>query len=282
MGEKFFSFFMFLFLSLLSFFLTNFSINGIKSLDPIMIKIKEEKDGYEVEAVNAFYDDIKISPGIDGIKVDIDKSYQLMKKYGSYNASLYVYLDVSPSISIMDIYDRYVVSGNKDKKEVALIFKVEDTNYLEEIVYILRDKDVVGTFFVSDEVFENSFDVIKLIYLNNQKIESLGSSNNYSISRLNSLNTFLKRYINNYLHYCYSDTFNKNILNVCSSLKMHTIIPSINTSFYPYYDIKNNIENGSIIKFNINSNTREEIGYIINYLRQKDYKIVSLEKLLEE
>jgi len=271
---------LFIFLSILSFSFTLFSISYLKNLDPIMKEIKNNISLYKVDSVNAYVDDLIVIPGVSGKDIDMDTSYKLMKNYGSFKKDLIVYNKSFPKISINNIYDKYVVSGNLDKKEVSLIFKIEDTNYLEEIIVILKDNAVIGTFFIDEEIFLESKDVIDLLYLNNQDIEFL--SKEYKLLNIEKFDYLLRNYINKTINFCYLDYYDKKTLNICSFKKMHTIIPSINTSNYPYYDIKNKLSNGSIIKLNNNSRVLYELDFIINFIRQKDYKIVSLKKLLSE
>jgi len=271
---------LFIFLSILSFYFTLFSISYLKNLDPIMKEIKNNISLYKVDSVNAYVDDLIVIPGVSGKDIDMDTSYKLMKNYGSFKKDLIVYNKSFPKISINNIYDKYVVSGNLDKKEVSLIFKIEDTNYLEEIIVILKDNAVIGTFFIDEEIFLESKDVIDLLYLNNQDIEFL--SKEYKLLNIEKFDYLLRNYINKTINFCYLDYYDKKTLNICSFKKMHTIIPSINTSNYPYYDIKNKLSNGSIIKLNNNSRVLYELDFIINFIRQKDYKIVSLKKLLSE
>lgn len=282
MFKKFFSFFLFSFFSLLSFFMTTLMVNSLKELDPIMKEIEKNKSLYEIEPVNVWEDDSFVIPGTNGLKIDIQNSYKLMKKYGDFNDNLFVFYEISPIKSINNIYDKYISSGNKNKREIALVFKIKDTNYLEEIISILKEKEVIGTFFVDENLLNENKDVVKLLYLNNQKIESLGNNNSYDVTNLEKTNVFLKGYINNSLSFCYSDEINNDVLQVCRNRSLHTIVPSINTSKFPYYEIKNKLESGSIIKFDNNYNTVFELTYIINYIRQNNQKIVSLEKLLEE
>ena len=56
---------------------------------------------------------------------------------------------------------------------------------------------------------------------------------------------------------------------------MLSIIPSINGN---YNDIKNNIKNGSIILIN---NTKE-LPSIIDYIKNKGYKILPLSNIIKE
>lgn len=276
MLKRFFSFFI---LSFISFSLTSLSINYIKSIDPVMVYLKDNADSYSVDAVNATINDFSIIPGKKGSSVDIDSSYHLMKKYGSFNEELLVYKDVIPDISISNIYNKYISSGNLDEREVSFIFKIDNNLYIKDIVNILKSKDIIGTFFLNEELIYDK-DLIIYLYLNNQEIEYY--SNNYDFNELKAINIYVSSYITKSLSYCYNDTYNKDNIDICSLKRMHMIIPSISTYDYPFYSIKNNISNGSIIKFEGNNSVVKELKHIINYIRQKNYEIVSLKKLLEE
>ncbi len=282
MFKKFFSIFLFGFLSITSFRITKMAIEYIRELDPIMNNIESSRPIYEVKAVNATISDMTITPGISGSSINVDSSYKMMKKYGSFSDNLLVFSKVAPIISIANIFDKYIFNGNPEINNVSFIFKIKDTNYIEEITSILKSKDVIGTFFIDDEVLLENKDIIKYLYLNNQIVQSLGNDEAYDILELDNIDHLLKGYTNKGLSYCYSDNINNSILNVCSRRKLHTIVPSVNTDKFPYYEMKNEVENGVIIKFNNNLRLVDELPYIINYIRQNNKKIVSLEKLLEE
>lgn len=276
MLKRFFSFFI---LSFISFSLTTLAINYIKSIDPLMIYIKENVLKYEVEPVDAHVDDLSVIPGQKGQIVDVDSSYSLMKKYGTFREELLIYKDVVPNVSISNIYNKYVYSGNQNKNDVSFVFKINNDFYIKDIVEILKSKDIVGTFFLSNELIYNK-DIIIYLYLNNQEIEYY--NNKYNFNELKEINIFFVNYISRSLRYCLNDVYNKDNIDICSMKRMHMIIPNINTYNYPFYDVVNNISNGSIIKFEGNRETVKELRHIINYIRQKDYNIVSLKKMLEE
>lgn len=56
-----------------------------------MIKLKEVKDSYQKEAVDAVIANNTIIPGISGLEVDVDESYLKMKKVGIFQESLLVF-----------------------------------------------------------------------------------------------------------------------------------------------------------------------------------------------
>lgn len=261
--------------SFLSFYLTNLSIQYIKSLDPIMKMINEEKEKYRVSYVDALIDDKMIVPGQKGLEVDLEASYKKMKKFGNYNDSLLVFKEVEPVVSIQEHYDYFISRGNGSKKEVSLVFKVVDTFYVEEIAEVLKAKEVVGTFFIKGEVLINNPDIIKVLYQNNQKIAFLDGD-------WDEVNRLLMTSMTRNIKYCYSDSADVFKLNLCQKNRAHTIIPSINTGNFPYHDLKDKLENGVIIKLDNKRRVVFELGYIINYIRQKDLEIVSLDELLKE
>ncbi len=263
-----------------SFYYTDSAVDIVKRNDPIMQEIINVSSNYEEEPVNAVLVDNNIIPGISGIKVNVDKSYEKMKKYGSFNTSLLVFEEVEPSFSSSNTYDKYITVGNDNKQSVSLLLKLTTTSYLDEILDILKDKNTKITFVISQDILYNDYDIIEKIYLNGHALEVL--SNDYSKDELNKINKSLKMLINTKAKYCYTEVENEEIMNNCKKNKMHSIVPNIITSTFPYSDIKNNVVSGSIISLKNDISTVRELTSIINYLNQKGYKIILLEDLLDE
>ena len=280
MLKKFFTFFGVIALICFSFYYTDTAVDIVKRNDPIMKEIQSVSKDYYQESIDAILVDEGIIPGISGIQINIDKSYEKMKKYGSFDKSLLVFEEVIPTVTTSKTYDRYIVCGNSTNQKVSLIFKIDDTTYIDEVLDILKDKNAKTTFFITSDIIQNDIDVLEKIYLTGNSIELL--SNSYSGSDINSANKILKNLINEKAKYCYSETKDNNILSSCKNYKMHSIIPNIITTSFPYNQIKNNVTSGSMISLSNNINTLRELPSIINYLNQKGYKIVTLEELLNE
>lgn len=280
MAKKFFSYMGVFALICFSFYYTESAVNIVKRNDPIMQEIVNVSSNYEEEAVDAILIDNNIIPGINGIKVDIDKSYEKMKKYGAFNSGLLVFEEVVPTISVTNTYDKFITSGNSVKQSVSLLIKLENTIYLDDILEILKNKDVKVTFIVSVDILSNDYDIIEKIYLNGHNIEVL--SDNYTKEEVKKINKELKKLIKTKSKYCYMEEENDNIIENCKKNKMHSIVPSIITSNFPYSDIKNQVVSGSIIALSNDIGTVRELPSIINYLNQKGYKILLLEDLLNE
>ena len=82
--------------------------------------------------------------------------------------------------------------------------------------------------------------------------------------------------------FCYTDYKSSDILDLCSEYQMHTIKPTVSVNNYPFTTVKNELESGSIISFNLNEQTLKELPSIISYIKQKGYDLVTLNELLNE
>ena len=105
---------------IISFIYTKSLVSVVKNYDDIMIKIKQEKNKYYIKPIEAIIKNDTIIPGIKGKEVDINKTYSKMKRYGKYEESLIVLKDIEVKNHIDK--DKYIISGNKNKNMVTLIF----------------------------------------------------------------------------------------------------------------------------------------------------------------
>ncbi len=134
-------------LMLFSFFYTNKSIELIRENDPIMKQIRKTNTKYKVAPVNATIIGNKIIPGKSGKEIDYQKTYTKMKKYGAYNEVLTVLKEIEPTISVDNYYDKYIVQGNTESKNVSLVFKTDTKSNLLSILNILNQKKYYRYFF---------------------------------------------------------------------------------------------------------------------------------------
>lgn len=280
MRKKVFNISISLILIAFSFFYTNKVIKISREKDPIMLEIIKYNDTLNYKASEAILINNNIIPGINGEKIDIDKSYSNMKKIGKFDKNLIVFNEVAPKQSIKNNFKNYIISGNKTKNYVSLIVELKDTSYVEEILSVLNKKNVVATFFVDKEIFDNSIDLIKLIKSFGNDVELLSSK--YSIYEVNKYNSILKLISEDNLSFCINQEKNDELLKSCETSKLYTIVPTIKSFNYLYNSVKHNLENGAIISVTNNISTLKELPSTINYINQKGKKIVLLKKLLEE
>lgn len=271
-----------IFLTVFSFYYTDKMVDLSKSKDSIMQDIIAFKEKYEIEHVDAKIINDYITPGINGKKVDIDKSYNKMKELGYYNENFYIYNTEKPDISITKNYNKFIVGGNPFNNKVALVFNLTDNNNLNSILYILKENDVVANFFIDGKYFMNDLTSIQNIVNGNHFIGNLGYDGKYEKTSIKNTNALIDKFVSYDKDFCVVSENNYDTLDICSDLKMYTVkvIDVLNTT--PYLFIKENLKSGGIYELDNNNYTIEELGIIIKYIKQKGYDIVSLEELVSE
>lgn len=269
-------------LVIFSFFYTDKVILFIRESDPIMKSIRKSETSHKIDPINAQIDENKIIPGVNGKVIDYDNSYKKMKKYGTYNESLTVFKEEEPAISIEDYYDKYISQGSGINNDVSLVFNVKNSDNITNILNILVENNTLATFFVDGLWLENNRDLVTSMAEASYEIEILNYDNKYDELYFSSSLNLVNSITNLKPKYCFAKYDNKEVLELCSKLNLHTIIPTIMTGNYPYKDVKSKLTKGAIIGFDINSSTEIELPTVINYIKQKGYVINTLDSLLSE
>lgn len=243
------------------------------SQDEIMIKLKEVENTYKVEPIDAIIQDDTIVPGNVGKYIDIDTSYKNMKKIGYFEESLISYKNIYPNISIYNNFNKYIIKGNIQNKQVSLIYILNNDKTINNIINILKSKNTPISFFIDSAFLNNNIDII--YNLKDYEIYNYGNNGKYTKDNLIITNNIINNKSNNNSIYCLFLNKDNTSLTTCSESKMLSIMPTITGN---YNNIKNNLENGSIIHI---TNT-QELSNIIDYIKNKGYTITSLEDLITE
>ena len=263
-----------------SFFYTEKTISVVKEYDDIMINIKSVSNKYQKDYIDASIVGNKIIPGVSGVKVDLNRSYSKMKRYGSFEESLIVLKKVNPSISLEKNKHKYIISGNQNKKMVSLIFLVDVNSNIDNIIKILDKKGVKGNFFVDGKWLEKNSNLIPILIRENHVIGNLSYNNDYLDSSFVWMETIIEKIGKQSVGYCYTEVENKDIIDTCKLNDNYTIMPSIVVKNSPYMEVRENLKSGSIISFKINSRLEEELPIIINFIKSRGYKIENLNEHL--
>ncbi len=251
--KKIFNFLFTIILLIFSFYYANIVRNFLKNKDPLMQEIKSKQNKYYKEPIDAIITNKTIIPGISGTKLNINASYQKLKKIKKFDSSSLIIDKVKPSISLTNNIDKYIINGNLNKKNISIIIS---TNNLEIVKYYKNTNInfIIDKYFLLDN----------LNYLNS-------ITNNIIIYQGNLIK-------NKRINYCYETNINN--LNICSYYNLYTIIPNIITHDY-YYNVYNTLENGKIFMFYLNSNL-DEFNILLKSISNLNYNLVSIDKLIEE
>jgi len=257
------------FLFVISFIYTNKIANIIKNEDPIMQTILQIKENTKIESVNAVINDDEIIPGKSGCEIDENKSYEDMKKINRYNFNMLKYKDLVPEITINNIYNKYISSGNNIKRNISIVV------YINDNVEYIKNIDTKLNIFLDSSLLLNG----KVDVGNNKRIYNGGNNKNYDDITIEWVNDVITTNYNE-PRYCLNIDKDDDNLVVCARNRMHSISPKIILNKNNIYDSKSNITNGSIIY--LDENNIDKLKNIIDYITKKGYDIVYLDELLTE
>ena len=260
-------------LACITFFYTDKVITVSTNQDEIMIKIKEATNNLNTKAINAIIDEDTIIPGHTGKYIDIDTSYKQMQKIGYYEPSLLIYKNIYPEISIYNNYNKYIISGNTDNKNISLIYIINNNNTLDNILNTTNKYNIKINFFIDSSFLNNNINIIDKI--KNNEIYNYGNNGKYTKDNLIITNNIINNKANNKSIYCLFIRKDEVSLNNCANNKMLSILPNNNITSI---NIKDNLKNGNIILI---SNT-QELNTIIENILNKGFNIVPLSELITE
>ena len=235
-----------------SFIYTEKTTKVVREYDSIMVNIKKESN---VNPTDAIINNNTIIPGINGKKINIDKSYIKMKEYGKFDKNLLVYDPIKPNNTLKNNKDKFIISGNSSKYMISIVF-LTDEKYINK----LNNYDIKKNYMVK-----------KISNINLYKNNLIGFYNSYddwsySIAKSN----------NKKIEYCFSLTksncFKNNLYVIKTDIIKNNYL--INTKKY--------LKNGAIITYKVTNYLFNELPLIISYINSKGYKIVYLNTLLEE
>lgn len=265
--------------TLISMYYTNICMEVLKEKDPIMQEIKSNMSKYEESANDANIIGNVIVPGHIGRRVNKNKSYSKMKKYGNYNETLTVMEEVKPELSVSNTFDKYIEKGNSNNKNVSFVF-IYDEN-IDKVIKILNSKHIPSTIFLDGIYLEND-SLNGLKYNGNINYELLSYNGEYDENLFKTSLSYLESVIKRSPRYCYSEVENPDVLNLCSKLKMHTIKPYIRIDENLLKEVKSSLSNSIIISIKSSSSNISELSSVIDYVISKGYDIVSLDNLISE
>ena len=256
-------------LVIISFVYTEKTVMVVREYDEIMIKIKEQNN---IPALDSKIDKDTIIPGILEKKININESYRKMKQNGIYNEKLLVYEKIDNKGSLKNNYDKYIISGNKTKNMVSLIFVLDGNTDIEEIKKIIDNNEIKVTFAINNVWLEKNGDLLLSLTQKNH---------NFIIRDKNKhLNSVIKDVLKQ-KNYCFVSDKNKEFLKNCSKEKMNTIL--VNTIDNNYlYETKKILDSGSLISYKVSNNLIDNLDIIIKYIKNKGFTITNIVEHLEE
>lgn len=269
-----------LFLLVLSFVYTDKVFSEAKKSDPVMKEIVKYKEKNKVKPIEPIIKDDEIILGISGLEVNEDRSYKNMKDENIFNKDKLEYDKILPNTSIENSFDYYIKKGNNKNKYVYLIFKIDSNDNLDSLLSLIAKNNIIVNFFVDGKFMEENIDTGFAINNLNSEIYNLGYDGKYEKDTIGITNNLIESITLKDSLYCLNENKNEDYKKVCDKKRMYSIIPSINNPSIS--KLKESLENGSIISYNLNTFDINEFNTIINSISKKGYELKGLSELIIE
>ncbi len=273
---KLFSLFLLL---LLSFIYTDKVFNEARGNDPLMKEVISYKKAHDVKPVEPKIKDDEMILGMSGLIINEEKSYKNMKEDDTFNKQKLVYDKKNPNTSITKTYDYYITNGIS-KNMVSIIFKVNNSTNVSELLSILAKTNVTVNFFIDGSYLEKNVETAFSMVNLNSEIYNLGYDNKYSKSMISVTNNLIESITLKDSLFCLNEVKNDNYKDICASKKMLTLSPKlVNPSIT---DLKKDLSKGVMIVYDLDEFDTSKFSFIINVIESRGYKIKGLSKLINE
>ncbi|ALX47478.1 polysaccharide deacetylase family protein [Lentibacillus amyloliquefaciens] len=270
-----------------------------KNEDPLYKEIKRKSPGYEEAPQNAVIDKVwKKIPGRYGVEVNVDKSYEQMKKNEAFDETLLVYDQIPPEITMEDLPASPIYRGNPQKNEVAFLINVSwGTEYIPAILNRLKDHNVKATFFIEGKWAMENTNYVKMIHEQGHVIgnhaydhpEMSRLSTNAISDQLSKTNEILEAITGETPKWFAppSGDYNEEVVKIAAEQNMETILWSVDTIDWKNPSVSvmmnrvnQNIHPGATLLMHPTSSIKEGLDALIMEIKDKGYKIDTVNSLL--
>ena len=255
--KNFYKYFGIVAIMLFSFYYTEKIALLMRKKDPIYESIEVIKEESNIDYVNAIIKDDNIIPGMNGLKVNTEKSFQKMKSFGAFNKYYLIFDQVKPEISLEDHKDKMITNGNSKKRMVSFILEEN-----ENIAKYLKENNIEASLLITKDTFkrDNYFEQINADNKNFKSTEEL----------LNS--------INQNKNICILNNYNEQL---CKKNQKYLVKPILELNEFNVASIKTKIESGTIIYIKKGAKL-DDVKILIDQIKYKGLNIKKLSELILE
>lgn len=269
--------------------------------DDLYEEIQKQAKLHLITPQNAMIDKIwKATPGYNGKEIDIEASYNNMKKLKKFDEKQLVFREISPSVHLEDLSPSPIYRGHPQKKMVGLTINVAWGNeYLPRILETLKKHDVKATFFLEGRWVKENLRFAKMIVDANQEVgnhsythpDMKTLSTNEIQEQLQKTNQIIEAATNQKVRWFAppSGSFRDEVVKVADDLKMGTIMWTVDTIDWKHpgpevllQRVMGKIHPGAIVLMHPTSSTTEALDTMIMQLKKQGYKVGNITELLDE
>ncbi|MFC4557170.1 polysaccharide deacetylase family protein [Virgibacillus kekensis] len=275
--------------------------DAVKTADPLYEEIKEKSREYYEPPQNAVIDEVwKKMPGLNGVKVNVDKSYKQMKKQGKFNESLLVFDQITPEVSLNDLPAAPIYRGHPDKRMVTLLINVSwGSEYIPPILKTLKDHKIKAAFFIEGKWAKENPDYVEMIHEQGHIIgnhaynhpDMARLSQQQAAEQIQQTNDVIAAIIDKKPEWFAppSGSFNGGTVKAAHQMNMQTVLWTVDTIDWKNPTVSvmmnrvmNNIHPGATILMHPTASIAQGLGPLIKEIKENNYRIGTISTLLSE
>lgn len=274
---------------------------AFQSQDSLMDELLSRSTDYEEEPQDAYIDRIwKKTPGRNGLRVLINDSYKKMKQKGVFEASLLDFKEVQPNVHLTDLPPAPIYRGHPEKQMVALLINVSwGGEHVPPILETLKKHDVKATFFIEGKWAKENKEYVQMIDEQGHLIgnhaynhpDMITLNETEMTEQISNTNEIIEAIIKKRPQWFAppSGSYNDHVVKVAHEQKMETILWTVDTIDWKNPSVSvminrvmENIHPGATILMHPTDPIAQGLSTLIEEIKDKDYKIDTIEQLLDE
>ncbi|MBS4207575.1 polysaccharide deacetylase family protein [Bacillus sp. FJAT-50079] len=281
--------------------LKNNAMNVNNKPNELLNKIEQAAEKYNIPPEDAKIDRVWYAmPGYNGLQVDVEASYKMMKKDQQYDERKLVFIQIPPAVHLRELPPAPIFRGHQEKPMVSFLINVAWGNeYIPDMLATLKKHSVQATFFLEGRWVKNNPDLAKMIAehgheignhsYSHPKMEQLGEAQ--VREELIKTNEVIEAVTGKKVEWFGppSGGYNNKTVEIAHSLQMRTIMWTVDTIDWqkpaPHVLIQrvmSKIHSGAMILMHPTEPTSKALDELIVSLKAKQLRIGSVSKLLDE
>ncbi|WP_397376212.1 polysaccharide deacetylase family protein [Paenibacillus sp. sptzw28] len=261
--------------------------------------IEKEAVKRRIAPIDARMDRIwKAIPGYNGLEIDVEQTYRLMRDAPEHAPIRYVYREVPPTIGLDELGPEPIYKGNPNKPMVALMINVAWGNeYLESMLKTLEKENVKATFFLDGSWLKKNTDAARLIQSFGHELSNHAYSHPdmSKLDRQSAYNQIAKTEallkstlgVSNKWFAPPSGDFNKTTIEVAAEQGLKTVLWTLDTVDWQHPQaasivrkIRTRVEPGSLILMHPTDSSSEALPGMIAAIKQKGLSLGTVSETL--
>lgn len=281
--------------------LKNESLTVMKRQDTLFEQIEQKAQEYEEQAIDARIDRVwKAVPGYNGLMVDVEASYDKMKKLEIFDSKKLVFKEIKPEVVLDDLPPSPIYKGNEEKPMVTFLVNVAWGNeFLPDILKTLKEYDIHTTFFLDGSWVKNNPNLAMMLYEEGHEIGNHAYSHpnmsKLTIDRIDEeiirTNQVIEATIDVKPKWFAppSGDYNQTVVEQAAKQGMKTVLWTADTIDWRKPEpsemverVLSKVHNGTMILMHPTDSTARGLESLIIGVQEKGYKIGTVSELLSE